>query len=117
MRAFQISALDGPDALELTERPEPEPSHFMSPGAGVVIDVQAAGAAFPDLLMSRGLYQMKPDWTKAHREDVRAAIRVAVKRALVARGVKPEDFDLIIARVMENAETVYGAWPMMPLAS
>jgi NADPH2:quinone reductase len=61
MRAFQIAALDGPDALELTERPEPEPSHFMSPGAGVVIDVQAAGVSFPDVLQSRGLYQMKPE--------------------------------------------------------
>src|SRR6478736_2607905 len=61
MRAFQISSLDGPDALELVERPDPEPSHFMSPGAGVVIDVRAAGVSFPDLLMSRGLYQMKPE--------------------------------------------------------
>src|SRR3954447_13868311 len=61
MRAFQIAALDGPDALELTERPDPEPSHFMSPGAGVVIDVQAAGVSFPDVLQSRGLYQMKPE--------------------------------------------------------
>jgi NADPH2:quinone reductase len=33
----------------------------MSPGSGVVIDVQAAGVSFPDLLMSRGLYQMKPE--------------------------------------------------------
>jgi NADPH2:quinone reductase len=61
MRAFQIAALDGPDALEPVERPDPEPSHFMSPGSGVVIDVQAAGVSFPDLLMSRGLYQMKPE--------------------------------------------------------
>jgi NADPH2:quinone reductase len=61
MRAFQIAALDGPDALEPVERPDPEPSHFMSPGAGVVIDVRAAGVSFPDLLMSRGLYQMKPE--------------------------------------------------------
>jgi NADPH:quinone reductase len=61
MRAFQIAALAGPDALEPVERPDPEPSHFMSPGEGVVIDVQAAGVSFPDLLMSRGLYQMKPE--------------------------------------------------------
>jgi NADPH2:quinone reductase len=61
MRAFQIAALDGPDALEEVERPEPEPSHFTSPGSGVVIDVQAAGVSFPDLLQSRGLYQMKPE--------------------------------------------------------
>jgi NADPH:quinone reductase len=61
MRAFQISSLDGPDALELVERPEPEASHFMTPGAGVVIDVRAAAVSFPDLLQSRGLYQMKPE--------------------------------------------------------
>src|ERR1043165_8122492 len=61
MRAFQISALDGPDALELSERPAPEASHFMSPGTGVLIDVRAAAVSFPDLLMSRGLYQMKPE--------------------------------------------------------
>jgi NADPH2:quinone reductase len=61
MRAFQIAALDGPDALAAVERPEPEPSHFTSPGSGVVIDVRAAGVSFPDLLQSRGLYQMKPE--------------------------------------------------------
>jgi NADPH:quinone reductase len=61
MRAFQISALEGPEALELSERPEPEASHFMSPGSGVVIDVKAAAVSFPDLLMSRGQYQMKPE--------------------------------------------------------
>ena len=57
MRAYQISSLDGPDALELVERPDPEPSRFMSPGAGVLIDVRAVGISFPDLLQSRGLYR------------------------------------------------------------
>jgi NADPH2:quinone reductase len=61
MRAYQIAALDGPDALEAVERPEPSPSHFTSPGSGVVIDVRAAGVAFPDLLLSRGRYQLKPE--------------------------------------------------------
>jgi NADPH2:quinone reductase len=61
MRAYQISRLDGPDALELVERPDPEPSHPMTPGAGVVIDVRAAGISFPDLLQTRGLYQTRPE--------------------------------------------------------
>lgn len=42
--------------LELTEVPEP------SPGPGeVLIRVKAAGVNFPDLLMSQGKYQMKPE--------------------------------------------------------
>ena len=54
MRAQQISELTGPDALHLVELPDPDPS------GGVVIDVASAGVSFPDLLMSRGLYQTKP---------------------------------------------------------
>src|SRR3954470_14310542 len=61
MRAFQIPKLDGPDSLEATERPEPEPSHPVSPGRGVVVEVRAIGVSFPDLLQTRGLYQIKPD--------------------------------------------------------
>lgn len=54
MRAQQISELSGPDALKLVDLPDPEA------GGGVLIDVVAAGVSFPDLLMSRGLYQTKP---------------------------------------------------------
>ena len=55
MRAIRIARLDGPSAAELKEIPEPD-------GTGaVVIEVHAAGVAFPELLQTRGLYQMKPD--------------------------------------------------------
>jgi NADPH2:quinone reductase len=54
MRAMQISELGGPEAVRLTEVAEPA-------GDGqVVVDLHAAGVAFPDLLMTRGLYQVKP---------------------------------------------------------
>jgi len=59
---------------------------------------------------------LKPDWTKAHREDIRASIRAAVRRVLLDHGVKQADFELIVARVMENAEAVYAQWPQMPVA-
>lgn len=55
MRALQVKELSGPDGLELVEVPEPKL------GKGVIVDVEAAGVAFPDLLLSRGLYQLKPD--------------------------------------------------------
>jgi NADPH2:quinone reductase len=54
MRAAQLTRLDGPDAVEVGEIDEPT-------GDGVVVDVHAAGAAFPDALLTRGLYQYKPD--------------------------------------------------------
>jgi len=56
VRALQVHELEGPHALRLVDdAPEPER------GDGVVIDVHAAGVAFPDVLLSRGLYQLKPD--------------------------------------------------------
>src|SRR5215208_3301972 len=62
MRAIQITSLNGPDeALELVDIPEPEPSHMFTPGSGVLVDVHAAGVAFPEVLQSRGEYQFKPD--------------------------------------------------------
>lgn len=61
MRALQIVDLTGPDsALRLVDLPDPGPSHFMTPGAGVVVDVAAAGVSFPEVLQTRGEYQMKP---------------------------------------------------------
>jgi NADPH2:quinone reductase len=52
MRALRCTSLDGPDAVELADVPEPE-------GDGVVIDVHAAGVSFPDLLVTRGEYQAR----------------------------------------------------------
>ena len=50
MRAARVTRLDGPDAIEVTEVDEPASD-------GVVVDVHAAGVAFPDALLTRGLYQ------------------------------------------------------------
>lgn len=55
MRAAQITRLDGPAAVEVGHVDEP------SPGEGqVLIDVHAAGVSFPEVLQTRGLYQLKP---------------------------------------------------------
>lgn len=61
MRAVQISELSGPSAIRVVDVPEPEPNHMLTPGEGVLIDVSAAGVSFPDVLQTRGLYQLKPD--------------------------------------------------------
>lgn len=56
MKAVQITTLDGPSAVEVTELASPQPGADQ-----VLIRVRAAGVAFPEVLQSRGLYQMKPD--------------------------------------------------------
>lgn len=56
MRAVRVHELTGPAALRVdTDVPEP------TVAAGqVLIDVKAAGVNFPDILISRGMYQFKP---------------------------------------------------------
>ncbi|MFP5370104.1 MAG: NADPH:quinone oxidoreductase family protein [Actinomycetes bacterium] len=56
MRAAVVTALTGPDAVEVQERPEPVPHPHQ-----VLIDVECAGVTFPDVLQTRGLYQRRPD--------------------------------------------------------
>ena len=56
MRSLQVSSLVGPRGVEVAEVPEP------TPGDGdVVVEVKAVGVSFPDLLLSKGEYQMKPE--------------------------------------------------------
>lgn len=56
MRAVVLERLAGPDGIALADRPEPQPD-----GATVLIDVHAAGVSFPDLLLSQGKYQLRPE--------------------------------------------------------
>jgi NADPH2:quinone reductase len=55
MRAALVTRLDGPSAVEIGDVPEPEAN------GQVLVDVQAVGISFPDLLLTSGEYQVKPD--------------------------------------------------------
>ena len=55
---------------------------------------------------------LRVDWTEPHRMDVKAAIRAAVKRVLRTRGVRAEDFDYVVDKLMEQAEVLYRDWPL-----
>ena len=78
MRAVQIVNLEGPDrALELADVPEPEPTHMLTPGRGVVVDVHAAGVSFPEVLQTRGEYQLKPDLPFVPGSEVGGVVRSA----------------------------------------
>ena len=78
MRAVQITELSGPEsALEEVDVPEPEPSHPLTPGSGVVIDVHAAGVSFPEVLQTRGQYQVQPDLPFVPGSEVAGTVRSA----------------------------------------
>jgi NADPH:quinone reductase len=88
VRAVQIVNLDGPErALELVDVPEPEPSHALTPGSGVVVEVHAAGVSFPELLQTRGEYQLKPPLPFVPGSEVAGVVRSAPDTA----GVRPGD--------------------------
>ncbi len=81
MRAMQITNLNGPDeALELVDIPEPEASHMLTPGSGVLVDVHAAGVSFPELLQTRGEYQFKPDLPFVPGSEVGGVVRETGQR-------------------------------------
>src|SRR5262249_45380115 len=46
-------------------------------GGGVVVDVHAAGAAFPDALLTRGLYQYRPDPPFVLGAEIAGVVRTA----------------------------------------
>ena len=51
-----ITALTGPDAVDVQELPEPTPSENQA-----LVDVEYAGVVFPDVLFTRGEYQLRPE--------------------------------------------------------
>ena len=56
MRAAVVTDLAGPDGVVVREVPTPTPGP-----AQVLIDVEYAGISFPDVLQTRGQYQVRPE--------------------------------------------------------
>src|ERR687885_2118121 len=87
MRAIQITELTGIDsALRVVDVPEPEPTHMLTPGRGVVVDVHVAGVSFPKVLKTRGEYQVKPPLPFVPGSEVAGIVRSASDGAPVSEG-------------------------------
>jgi NADPH2:quinone reductase len=95
MRAIHIARLDGPHAAELVEVDEPT---FPD---GVVIDVHAAGVAFPDALQTRGLYQHKPELPYVPGAEVAGVVRSAPSDAHVSAGDRVAALTLLSGAMAE----------------
>lgn len=96
MRALQIVELTGPEtALREVELPDPEASHMLTPGAGVVIEVHAAGVSFPEVLQTRGEYQMKPPLPFVPGSEVAGIVLHASEGSRFSPGDRVAGFPLI----------------------
>lgn len=72
MKAVRVVTLDGPSAVEVAEVDEPAAND-----ARVEIEVHAAGVTFPDVLLTRGLYQLRPDPPFTPGSEVAGVVRRA----------------------------------------
>lgn len=80
MRAVQVVRLDGPQAMEVAEVPDP------SADGRVLVEVHAAGVTYPEVLLSRGRYQLRPDPPFVPGSEIAGVVRSAPDGARVRPG-------------------------------
>lgn len=97
MRAVRVVSLDGPGSLELAEIDEPAGAD------GIVIDVHAAGVAFPDALLTRGLYQYRPELPFTLGAELAGVVRTAPPGAHVRPGDRVLGLTMIGGAMAETA--------------
>ncbi|AKN17791.1 putative NADPH quinone oxidoreductase FADB4 [Mycobacterium haemophilum DSM 44634] len=96
MRAARVTRLDGPDAVEVTDVEEPA-------GDGVVVEVHAAGAAFPDALLTRGLYQYRPKLPFVLGAEIAGVVRSAPANSHVGPGDRVVGLTMLTGGMAEVA--------------
>ncbi len=74
--------------MEVVDLPEPE-------GEGVVIEVVAAGVCYPDVLLTRGLYQVTPDLPFVPGSEVAGLVRTAPVSSGCAAGDRVAAFPFL----------------------
>src|SRR3954467_3111234 len=96
MRALQIVDLSGPEsALVEADLPDPDPKHPLTGQEGVVVDVEAAGVSFPEVLQTRGEYQVKPPLPFVPGSEVAGVVRSAPAGAAGAPGDRVAAFCML----------------------
>ena len=107
MRAIRVTTLGGPESVELAEVDEP------IAGDGVVVDVRAAGVALPDALLTRGLYQYRPELPFILGAELAGVVRTAPAGAHVKTGDRVAGLTMLGGAMAETA--VLGADRVFPL--
>ncbi|HTY28876.1 MAG TPA: NADPH:quinone oxidoreductase family protein, partial [Mycobacterium sp.] len=97
MRAIRVTELSGPESVQLVDIEEP------GADGGIVVDVHAAGVAFPDALLTRGLYQYKPELPFTLGAEIAGVVRSAPPGASVKTGDRVVGLTLITGAMAEMA--------------
>ena len=97
MRAVRVTELGGPESLTLVEVDEP------AADGGIVIDVHAAGVAFPDALLTRGLYQYRPELPFTLGAELAGVVREAPSGAHVKPGDRVLGLTMLGGAMAETA--------------
>ncbi|WP_040339546.1 NADPH:quinone oxidoreductase family protein [Candidatus Blastococcus massiliensis] len=107
MRAAQISTLDGPRAIQVVDVPEPEAADK------VLIEVHAAGVTYPEVLQSRGEYQLKPPLPFIPGSEVAGVVRSAPEGSGFSPGQRVAAFPSLggFAEVVAAAPSMVFALP------
>jgi NADPH:quinone reductase len=113
LKAIQITNLEGPDsALAVADVPDPEASHMLTPGSGVVVEVHAAGVSFPEVLQTRGQYQFKPELPFVPGSEVGGVVRSAPDGAAVKEGDRVAAFCMLGAFAELAVAPEFFAFPL-----
>lgn len=89
MKALVAQELSGPPGLVYTDVDAP------APGGAVIVDVGAAGVCFPDLLLTRGEYQLRLEPPFVPGLEVAGAVRSAPAESGFAVGQRVSGFTMI----------------------
>lgn len=105
MRAVQVTRLEGPEAIEVGDVAEPSPRPNQ-----VLVDVHAAGVSFPDVLLTKGEYQIKPPLPFVPGSEVAGTVIAAPDDAEARPGDRVAAFPGMggfAERVAVNADLVF----------
>ncbi len=90
MRVAQITDLTGPQGVSVADR-----DALVAAAGQLLIDVHAAGINFPDLLMTRGEYQVKPELPFVPGSEIAGVVVSAPADSGFAKGDRVAAFTLL----------------------
>ncbi|MFC6239279.1 NADPH:quinone oxidoreductase family protein [Longivirga aurantiaca] len=90
MRAVQITTHDGPGAVRLADVPDPVPA-----AGEALIAVRAAGVSFPEVLQTRGRYQLSPTLPFVPGSEVAGEVVMAPAGSGLAPGDRVAAFTML----------------------